>query len=301
MIFSGEADSRKIETAIFRLPNNWSGVAVISAHLGKAVSEIDWLSFLSSLCQHESLFEDVEKILKKEKQNCVFVKKLEIGNNSLKVVIKSHRLGGGFRQFFRALRPGRAVRNLRTAIKLCHYGIDVAAPLAAMHQRRNLLTKQSIYITEYLTDSCHLYAFLSERLGKTPAVELKIKRELSHQIANILAMLHKNGLWHRDSKASNFIVSKDACGKYKISLIDLDGVKPYLLRRRRCQLRTLWQLAASTLPISAVNRTDYWRTFVIYCDLIGLEISRRRRIFRKLTRCAKAKYLRSMQKAADGG
>lgn len=299
MVFSGEPDGREIQTAKFKLRNNWSGKAVVSAHFGEAVSEIDWLPFLSSLARPESLLEDVEKILKKENQNCVVVKKLKIGNKQLNVVIKSHRLGPGFHQFFRALRPGRALRNFRTAVKLFRYGIEVAAPLVAIHQRRNLLARQSIYITEYIENSCHLYDFLSERLRKCATAEFTIKRQLSHQIAAILATLHKNGLWHRDAKASNFIVSKDTCGRYKISLIDLDGVRSYLLRRRSCQLRSLWQLAASTFPLSVINRTDYWRTFIIYCDLAGLEVSQRRSIFRKLASCAKAKYMRTMQKAAS--
>jgi lipopolysaccharide heptosyltransferase I len=183
------------------------------------------------------------------------------------------------------LRPGKAIRNFKTALKLLRCGIEGAKPLAAIQQKRYLLTIQSIYISEYLENSPNLYAFASGHTGRD------VRKQLCRQLAVILAELHKNGLWHRDSKATNFIVCKD-----KILLVDMDGIKPYLLRRRSRQLRSLWQLAASVMTISAVNRTDYLRTFTTYCNLVGLEIPNRRRVFRKLSSRAKAKHLRSMIK-----
>jgi len=290
----------KIQIASLELGNGWSGRVALSdlsdeAHRAKADSQgrkfsmTDWSKPLS---QPELLFEDVEKILKTEGQNCVAVKNLVIGNTQLKVVSKRHCPGPGLRQFFRSFRQGRALRNFDTAIKLLSCGIPVAAPFAALHKRSGLRTSQSIYITEFFEDSSNLYNFAAEQAGG----QFAIKKQLGNQLASILAAFHKNGLWHRDSKAGNFIVCANADGTYKISLVDTDGIKPYRLRRETCRFRSLWQLAASLLSVSAVSRTDYLRCFTAYCNLTGLEPSRRSRIFRELSALAKAKHQRAALK-----
>jgi len=296
MGFSKKISAKNIETVPLKLNNGWSGRAVLSAPSGRNFSRTDWTDCLA---QPELLFEDVEKILKTEGRNCVAVKNLTITNNRLKVVIKRHHPQASLRQFFRSFRPGRALRSFKTALKLLGCGIPAIAPLAALHQKRNLLTRQSIYITEYFENSSELYTFSSEQLSKVQAGRFALKKEFSHQLAAILSALHKNGLWHRDSKASNFIVTKDTENKYRILLADMDGIKRYFLRCRSHQFRSLWQLAASTLPVSAINRTDYLRTFTAYCNLIGLELSQRRTIYRELANRAQAKRLRTAAKTSS--
>lgn len=294
-MISSKNPGKNIKTVPLKLNNGWSGRAVLSAPSGRNFSTTGWTDCLA---QPELLFEDVEKILKTEGRNCVAVKNLTIANNRLKVVIKRHHPEAGLRQFFRSFRPGRALRNFKTALKLLGCGISAIAPLAALRQKRNLLTRQSIYITEYFENSPELYTFSSEQLSKVQAGRFALKKDFSHQLAVILAALHKNGLWHRDSKASNFIVTKDNENKYRILLADMDGIKRYFLRRRSRQFRSLWQLAASTLSVSAIDRTDYLRTFTAYCNLIGLELSQRRPIYRELADRARAKRLRTAARNA---
>jgi heptosyltransferase-1 len=293
MVFWEKNRGKSIEVASLRLGNGWSGTVVLSDTPGRKFSRADWIKCLS---QPHLLFENVGKILKTEGQNCVAVKNLTTGDNQLKVVIKRRCPGDGLRQFFRSFQRGRALRNFDTTLKLMSCGIPVVAPFAALHKRRNLLTEQSIYITEYFEDSSNLYTFVSEQLSKRQAEQFAIKKQLCQQLAAILAMLHKNGLWNRDSKATNFIVCKNTQSNYRILLTDVDGIKPYFLRRTSRRFRSLWQLAASTLSVSAINRTDYLRTFTAYSNLTGLEPSHRRRIFRELSDRAKAKHLRSALK-----
>jgi len=295
MSSSKKKSAKNIETVPLKLNNGWSGRAVLSATSGRNFSRTDWTDCLA---QPELLFEDVEKILKTEGRNCVAVKNLTIADDRLKVVIKRHHPQAGLRQFFRSFRPGRALRGFKTALKLLGCGIPAIAPLAALHQKRNLLTKQSIYITEYFENSSELYTFSSQQLLKIQAGRFALKKEFSHQLAAILSALHKNGLWHRDPKASNFIVTKDTENKYRILLADMDGIKRYFLRCRSSQFRSLWQLAASTLSVSAINRTDYLRTFTAYCNLVGLKLSQRRPIYRELADRARAKRLRTIARNA---
>ena len=299
MTFLQENLGNKIQTVSLRLGNGWSGRVVLSDAQGRkfskadlsgvAQAKTDWLKCLS---QPHLLFENVGEILKTEGRNCVAVKNLTIGDSQLKVVVKRHYPGAGLRQFFRSFQRGRALRNLETSLKLQRLGVPTAAPLAALQDKYGLLTYQSIYITRYLENSCDLHTFCRRHLSN----QLSLRKHFSNQLASILAELHKNGLWHRDPKAKNFLVTPQGEDKHKVLLIDMDGIKPYRLRREICRFRSLWQLAASLLSVSAVNRTDYFRTFTTYSNLTGLEPSHRRRIFRELSDRAKAKHLRSMLK-----
>jgi len=298
MIFSRKNCGTKTETVSLNISGGFSGRAVTCA-AGQHFSKADWTE---SLSQPWLLFEEAEKILKTEGRNCVAVKNLTIGDTQLKVLLKRHYPGVSFRWFFRSLRPGRALRNFRITFELLRLGMPTAAAFAALQQKRGLLAKQSIYITEYFDDSPNLYDFASQldnlNSAKTSADKLAIRKTLSYQLADILASLHRNGLWHRDSKATNFIVHRDAKNEYKVILVDVDGIKHYRLRRRCFQFRSLWLLAASLLRNCAVNRTDYLRTFTTYCNLLGIETSERRRIFRELVILAAAKRRRSVLKAA---
>jgi len=293
MTCAQKAERNKIQIASLRLGSGWSGTVALLDTSGKNFSKVDWIECLS---KPQLLFENVDKTIKIEGRNRVAIKNLEIGDTNLKVVIKRHWPENGLRQFFRSLRPGKALRNFKTALKLQSLGIPVAAPLAALQEKKGLLTPQSIYITRYLENSCDLHTFCRQHLSKTSADRLSLRKHLSNQLASILATLHKNGLWHRDPKATNFLVAPQGEDKHKVLLIDMDGIKPYRLRRKSCQLRSLWQLSASLMSVPAVNRTDYFRTFTAYSNLIGLEPSQHRQIFRQLSDKAKTKYLRSTLK-----
>jgi len=298
MILSEKNSVKETETVSLNLSNGFSGRAVTCVS-GRNFSKADWSECLS---QPLLLFENVEKILKKEGRNCVAIKKLTIAGEQLKVLLKRHYPKASLRWFFRSLRPGKALRNFKITAELLRLGLPTAAAFAALQQKRGLLTKQSVYITQYFDDSLDLYNFASHledlSSAKTAADKLAIRKTLSEQIAVILASLHKNGLWHRDSKATNFVVHKNAQNQYKVILVDVDGIKRYRLRRRCFQFRSLWQLAASLLGNCTVNRTDYLRTFRTYCNLLGIETSERRRIFRELVLLAAAKRRRSVLKAA---
>jgi serine/threonine protein kinase len=293
MMPSKDIGIKKIKTARIKLPNGWKGRVALELN-GRSFSKNDWRR---SLSQPQLLFENVEKILKKEGRNCVAVKNFAIADSQFKVVIKRHFPPSNLRRLFYFFRPAKAVRNFKTALKLLGHGIPVAVPFAALYRSRNLFISESIYITGYFKNGSNIYTFASDQLLKIPVEKFELRKQLCQQLAEILASLHHNGLWHRDSKASNFIICRDTTDKYRIFLIDMDGIKRYFLRRRHNRLRSLWRLAASLMPVPDINRTDYLRVFKIYCQLTGLEIAQQRQIYRELASRAKAKYLRFMLKA----
>lgn len=289
---SAQTYSRNIETARLKLPGSWKGIAALQIN-GSTFQKNDWNI---SLRHPELLFENTEKILKTDGSNSVAVKNFTIAGSQFKVVVKRNYPTTNLRQIFRSLQPAKSFTNFQTALKLTNCQIPVVVPLAALYRRSNLLTKQSIYITEYCPNSTNVYAFAFEHFSKHSADNLALKKQLCRLLAETLASLHQNGFWHRDSKATNFIVCPDQQGKYKIFLTDLDGIKPYFLSRSNRRFSSLWRLAASLMSIEGINRTDYFRAFKIYCDITGLEPAKRKETFRQLVHLAETKHLLSTLK-----
>ena len=181
-----------------------------------------------------------------------------------------------------------AIRNFIAAVKIRQYGLPVAAPLAAVYHKRFLFCDQSIYISEYI-EGTNLHEFL-RNMQASGEERYWIMRELSGQMAEIFAELHKNNLWHRDAKATNFVVNQDSDGEYCVTITDVDGIKQYFSASEDRQMQGLWQLAASVMELPGITRTDYLRAFEIYCDEVRIPAGERRDIFRRLAQKAQAKY-----------
>jgi SLT domain-containing protein len=56
-------------------------------------------------------------------------------------------------------------------------------------------------------------------------------------------------------------------------------------------MQGLWRLAASVMGLG-INRTDYLRTFEMYCDEVMIPKEQRLDIFRRLVQKAQTKYRR---------
>ncbi len=285
------------ETSRLSLAAGWKARVALSDSTGNQFTTADWARCLSD---PESLSINGE-ILKSDGKIAVLTKKINISAKPVAVVVKSQSAGTGLKNRCRSLLPAKAIRNFATATKLCINNIPTPRPLVSLQRKKGIFTTQSIYISEYVQNSTNLYHFLRENLysgHRQSGQKAALKKDLARQIAQIFASLHKAGLWHRDAKASNFIVSKDTDGRYKIVLVDMDGIKKYRLKRDHCRYRGLYKLAATLLWCGGLNMTDYLRTFIIYSNLTGLDKSRRRRLFAELARRAVALRLLTMAKTA---
>ncbi len=284
-----------IETAPLKLARGWSGRVALSDSSGNRFTVADWGRCLAdpiSLCSNS------DKTLKSDTSVIVMVKRLGLSDKTVPVVVKSQHRRGGLRNLLRSLLPARAIRNFRTARRLHQSNVPVARPLAALWQKTGPFTTQSIYITEYVQDSTNLHAFLRDNTSLVSQPSLSLKRDLCSRIAHIFASMHKASLWHRDAKAGNFLIHKSPDNRYKITLVDMDGIKPYGFRHRNLKYRCLAKLAATLLWHKSITKADYLRTFTIYSNLTGLNGSRRSRIFRTLAHRAVAIRLLTMANAS---
>ncbi len=274
---------RLVEISEVKASGGWRGWIAVRAAGKERFTKSQWEALLA---EPEKLFEGAERTIKSGECNKVVVKYLAVGGRGVKAVLKEHRRGRGVREFFRSLGAPRAMRNFIAAVKISQYGLPVAAPLAAVHRSRFLFCGESIYISEYV-DGANLHKFLQDLRVDNEERHRTIKR-LTGQMAEILAGLHERGMFHRDAKATNFIVSGDGPNNYRVVLTDLDGIKQYSAGGEEHQKRALWRLGASVMGIASVSRTDYVRMFRAYCDVADIPTDQRRGLFRELAAKASA-------------
>ncbi|HEG42587.1 MAG TPA: hypothetical protein ENH94_00910 [Phycisphaerales bacterium] len=295
MSLSDKKSDRVVTTVACISPGSgWSATVMLSDSECNRLAEDDWKRIL---CSPQSMTEDSEKVLKSDGSTVVAVKNLKFTNKDLPVVIKYERVSKGFKGFFRSLLPAKAILNFNTATMLWRKDIPAVRPLAALQKKKGIFTTTSIYITEYSPGSENLHSFLLDREMKTGS-DQALKNSLSIQVADILAGLHNNGLWHRDSKAGNFLVTTSADGSQpKLALVDMDGIKAYMFSRYNCRIRSLSKLASTLLWCGSLYSTDYMRCFSRYCRLTKLDGTKRRIAMRTIS--AKAIAMRMLTMARE--
>jgi serine/threonine protein kinase len=284
-----ELMSRLIEISEVKMPGGWRGWVAVRDAGRERFSKEEWEQLLA---EPEKLLEGSQQTLKSEGVNRVVIKYLSAGGRGVKAVIKRHE-GRGVKGLFRLLKAPRAMRNFIAAVRIRQAGLPVAGPLAAVYRKSFGSGGQNIYISEYI-DGFNLYEFLKD-LPSDSRERLKIIGQLSEQLAEIFAGLHKKGLWHRDAKATNFVVYEGDEG-YQVAITDVDGIKQYLFCKKSRQMQWLWQLAASVMELGVVNRTDFLRMLRAYCEKAGVPESQEREIFGELIKKAEAKYRRNQRK-----
>ena len=244
------------------------------------------------------LFLHFEKTFKSDGHNCVGVKRLVCNGEQMSVVVKRHSYGKGLREFFRSLSVSKASRNFRLALKLQKKNIAVARPLAALQRKKFGRLQECIFVTEYNSNRISLNDFVHGRMA-LPENELsEAKQQITDEVAQLLAALHKASMWHRDSKVANFLIYKDDENSFKAELVDMDGIKRYRFKRADSQLRTLWKLAESLSRFSMVEKNDYLRGFSIYCDIAGIDKEERKEIFAGCGRMALTRRLLTLAEDA---
>jgi len=281
----------QLNSAAAKLGDGWSGRFAINDSAGDRISLDDWNQALADI---DSLLSNPVETLRDQKHSKVIRKDITIGGKEFAVIVKHERPVRGVRDYHHVFIPARAFRFFKIAARLAENGIPSVFPLAALQRKSSLLTTDSILITEYTPQSEDLYWFMRNNRC-TPA----LKEGMCIQIATIFASLHKCGLQHRDAKAQNLLVTPvrggDSC---KVSLLDLDGVKSYVVKSSSLRFRPLAKLAATLLSFGEINMTDYLRAFTIYCNLTDIDATRRKEIFRTIARQAVAIRLLTMAKTA---
>ena len=232
-----------------KLPAGWKGVAVEK-----------WADFAF---KPDELAQKPDTVFKSENDDFTALKKIEINGSQISFVVKKTVRRKGIKAVADFLRAPKSLRNFYLAVLLKQKGIAVAEPAAALWRG-----KVNIYITEYIENSLNLYDIA---FGKNREIltNFSARKAVIRQVAEIIAKLNKANFRHRDPKAGNFIVYKDA-GIYRVKLIDLDGIKQDSADRQENIIRTLSKLAETLIRFKTVNFTDLYRGFRCYCSAMEI-------------------------------
>lgn len=112
------------------------------------------------------------------------------------------------------IRPSKAVRSYRNAIKLKSLEIDNPAPIGVAIEYSNGLLSNSYYLSERLSDACDIRPLMSGKIEDDGLLKI-----LAHYIAD----LHRKGIYHIDLSPGNILRSKEKHGHFY--LVDLNRMK----------------------------------------------------------------------------
>ncbi len=178
--------------------------------------------------------------------------------NDLQVVCKQGLCGGALRRILALLFGTRERQQFDIATKLLNCGIATAEPYAIVHKK---LSSKSWLITRYLQYSIDLdTAVLRELPRMSCAKQHRVKDVLIHHLAELLSLLHKHHISHRDLKASNILVTGMASENIHagVWLIDTEGIQ-FRTAGKEPHDRSLIRLIASLVTYRSVTRTDLAR------------------------------------------
>ncbi|MEO5802489.1 MAG: lipopolysaccharide kinase InaA family protein [Verrucomicrobiota bacterium] len=200
-------------------PSEW-----ISVSAGKWTWQINCHFNSPGLLRHlenpEELMNSAELLRKDARpRNTLIVRRTLPDFHSSPLIIKRYRPVNFLDSLKEGARSSRAVSAFEKAFALLNRNIFTATPIAASHTRRRLGRFESYLITEQIPNARPLREF---RRGNFSARENQI---VIRRLAETIAQLHNDGLSHTDPTLSNFFVQDAARAKFRIVLIDLDGLR----------------------------------------------------------------------------
>lgn len=283
-----------MKTARLSLSGGWKGLVALTGPDGQTLDLEEWKD---CLCRPSDLVENAENVLKTDGPTRVVSRHLAVGPHRFEAVLKRHVTKPGPLAGFRSVFPSRSMQTFELARRLLRAGLDTPWPLAALERRDPFRGIESILVTEHLTGAVELYRFVQEAEQSNLLVP-SMHRLLCHQTVLAFTTLTQCGLWHRDAKASNFLVRKEA-DSVQLWLVDLDGIKPIMPWDRTNQTRGLAKLAATLGWSGRIGATDLLRIVNEYARVFEWSLTERNRLFRSLWQRAVAERLTTFIATAE--
>ena len=200
----------------FPTPQPWSQLSRMS------FTEDDWQLAWPKLIQ--AIDDDEFTIIKRTASGDVLRGSIQAGERTLDVFIKRPRRKYWHRYLNEIGRGGRSRRAWRKAWSLAIRNLPTALPLLMMERRR----------MGYLTDSVIVFeAIEGATLAKADLNQLTAteRDNLMRRTGRLLREMERDGLYHWDAKAYNFIVASDHRIGPRPVLVDVDGIRSFQYTR----------------------------------------------------------------------
>jgi serine/threonine protein kinase len=121
-----------------------------------------------------------------------------------RLFVKRHNIKGPVHAAKYALRPSRAFREFRAAIRVEALKIPTPRPLAALTTKRLIVPGPSYFLCEAVENVVPTLDFLRSAL-----TDETMMAEYISATTTLLAKLHAAGILHGDTKCSNFFVAEN--------------------------------------------------------------------------------------------
>ena len=217
--------------------------------------------FKETFIQPAALLDDGD-ILKEGGHSRVIATTINLGGRTLDVVIKKIKHRKGFRGWLQMCRLSKAKREWLTATNLHQRRIPTAWPLCAIERRVGFLLKESILVSEKLLESHTVEEVLSQSLLING---LYNRAHFFTHLGTLFGNLHHKRMVHRDSKASNIMVRHVAGDAIRFEFVDLDGMRPMVLKTSHYEHFALKRFLFSIMRYSKlISSTDIVRLFKAY-------------------------------------
>ncbi len=253
---------------VYDLPDGWSAVAYTSGHPNVPslrMRNVDltrdyWKEALGFI--HDCLSDTAVKRLHKRSQTAE-VSELHIdwpSNGKLGIICKqgyvdsvSQKLGTGFK-------GPKEWREFWRGHQLLQVGFPTPMPLACMWRRAGVWHLQGRLITEFITDALPLDRAVRKIEARRRHVRSRADslNALTRKLVEVVGRLGRQGLYHRDLKVSNILVSNWESDPQPW-LIDLDGIECEAQPRGPRLERSLQRLVSSLRASTDLGSAQYLR------------------------------------------
>lgn len=201
-------------------PPPWVAVSIekLSWQIHGAFNKPELLRHLAS---PDSLITGAAKSLRQDSRprNTLVVRLALPDCHPFPLIIKRYRPLSFWNSLKATIRTSTALSAFEKAFVLLRENISTALPIAASRSHRRTGRAESYLITEEVPNARSLREF---RKGNFSAPENKM---VVRRLAEVMARLHNAGFLHTDPTLSNFFVQNDDRSKFRIVLIDLDGLR----------------------------------------------------------------------------
>jgi tRNA A-37 threonylcarbamoyl transferase component Bud32 len=199
------------------------------------------------------------KLLKDSRSSTVAEFELRVRGNVQPVIYKRFRVTSRVDAWLALVRQPPVVRSWMFGHGLRERYLTTARPLLLLYRRWGPLVYEGYLLTEKIQDALDLHQFVRS-LETRPNVERRrCLRQRIDQVARLLDNLHRRQLSHRDLKAGNILLTRDAAW-----LIDLVGMKRWRRLAHRRRVQNLARLHASFHASALLTRTDKLRFLRTY-------------------------------------
>jgi tRNA A-37 threonylcarbamoyl transferase component Bud32 len=230
------------------------------AVVGCAVRDLDPGAMANLLADPDAPFQQPGvTLLKDSRSSTVAEFDLLAGGAVRRVIYKRFRVTARSDPWVALLRHSPALRSWINGHGLRERCLPTAGPLAVFHRRRGILAYEGYFLSEKIPDAVDLHGFLAGIADPRQGESRHNLHQRIEQLARLVCELHRRQVSHRDLKASNVLVSREA-----VWLIDLVGVAPYRKLRRRRRVQNLARLHASFQRSPRLTRTDKLRFLRVY-------------------------------------